>query len=110
MVSDETMDAIAHIELHRQEMAKEAGLAAACNEALRKLHELLAREREAPQGADTRHAANIEAVAGEIERVKRLVGAAQSRPGRPQQRNRPKPGRGPDHGRGKQRRQSGRGR
>jgi len=49
MISDEVMDAIAQIELHRQEMEKEAGAAAACNEALRKLHELLEREREALQ-------------------------------------------------------------
>ena len=46
MISDEVIDAIAQIELQRQEMEKEAGLAAACNEALRKLHELLERERK----------------------------------------------------------------
>lgn len=76
MITDQVMDAIAHIELHRQEMAKEAGVAAACNEALRKLHELLNLEREALQshGPGGGHAANIEAVAAEIERVKSLAG------------------------------------
>lgn len=115
MTSDETLDAIAHIELHRQDMAKEAGLAAACNEALRKLHELLERERQAPHEPGSRHAANIEAVTREIERVKGLAGAA-SRPrqGRPKQRGRQGPGGpgGQPHHvpRGKQRRTMGRGR
>ena len=112
MTSDETLDAIAHIELHRQEMAREVGIAAACSEALRKLHELLEHEREAPHGPGTRHAANIEAVTGEIERVKGLAGAA-SRPkqGRPNQRGRQGPGGQPHHApRGKQRRTMGRGR
>lgn len=78
MISDKVMDAIAHIEMHRQEMAKEGGLAAACNEALRKLHELLESEREALQlhGPGAGHAANVEAVTAEIERVKKLAGAA----------------------------------
>jgi bacterioferritin-associated ferredoxin len=113
MISDETVDAIAHIELHRQEMAKEAGIAAACSEALRKLHELLEREREAPHGPGTRHAANIEALTGEIERVKRLAGAAaQPKQGRPRQRGHQRPGAGQQHQmpRGKQRRTMGRGR
>ena len=47
--TDEVIDSIAHIEMHRQEMAKEAGLATACTEALRKLHGLLDEEREALQ-------------------------------------------------------------
>ena len=113
MTSDETLDAIAYIELHRQEMAKEAGVAAACNEALRKLHELLERERQAPHEPGSRHAANIEAVAAEIERVKGLASAG-TRPkqGRPKQRGQQRPGGGPQHQmpRGKQRRTMGRGR
>ncbi len=44
---DEVTDMIAHIEMHRQEMAKEAGLAAACGEAPRRLHELLDHGRAA---------------------------------------------------------------
>ena len=43
MTSDETLDAIAYIEMHRQEAAREAGIAAACSEALRKLHEQIGR-------------------------------------------------------------------
>ena len=97
----------------RQEAAREAGIAAACSEALRKLHELLERERQAPHEPGSRHAANIEAVAAEIERVKGLAGAA-ARPkqGRPRQRGHQRPGGGQQHQapRGKQRRTMGRGR
>jgi hypothetical protein len=75
-VADEVTARIAHIEMHRQEMAKEASLAVACGEALRKLHELLEHERAALQrhGTGTAHPANIEAVTIEIERVKKLTG------------------------------------
>ena len=78
MSTDEVMDAIAHIEERRQKMAKEASIAAASNEALRKLHELLHRETEAVQahGPAAGRAANIEALTAEIERVKTLGGAA----------------------------------
>jgi bacterioferritin-associated ferredoxin len=78
MISETVMGAIAHIEMHRQEMAKETSVAAACNEALRKLHELLDGERERLQslGPGAEHAENIEAVMAEIERVKRLAGAS----------------------------------
>ena len=111
MTSDETVDAIAHIELHRQEMASEAGIAAACSEALRKLHELLEREREAPHGPGSRHAANIEAFTVEIERVKRLAGAAaQPKQGRQKPRKPLGPGQQHHMPRGKQRRTMGRGR
>lgn len=73
--TDEVIDSIAHIEMHRQEMAKEAGLATACTEALRKLHELLDHEREALQQPvpGSAHSANIEAVTTEIEKVKKLA-------------------------------------
>ena len=74
--TDDVIDLIADIEMHRQGMAKESDLAAACNEALRKLHELLGREREALQshGPGTRHSANIATVMLEIEKVKKLAG------------------------------------
>ena len=61
MASDEVTDSIAHIEMHRQEMAKETSLASACNEALRKLHELLKQEQEELQknGPHPQHTANL---------------------------------------------------
>ena len=76
MATDEVTDAIAHIEMHRQETEKEAGLAAACNEALRKLHELLAGEQAVPPPHEpgAGHLANIEAVMIEIKRVTKLAG------------------------------------
>lgn len=76
IASDDVTDLIAGIERHRREMGKEADHALACNEALRKLHEILERERVALQShqAGTRHAANVEAVTVEIERVKNLAG------------------------------------
>jgi hypothetical protein len=113
MISDEVIDAIARIEMHRQEMEKEAGVAAAGNEALRKLHELLEREREALQahGPGARHAAHIEALTAEIERVKRLAGArAKAKQGRPPPRNPLQPGRPHNLPRNKQRRTTGRSR
>lgn len=80
--SDEVIDAIASIEMHRQETEKEMGLAAACSEALRKLHELLERERGAQQlhGPDTRHPANIEAVTTEIKRIQKMAGVRSQAP------------------------------
>jgi hypothetical protein len=72
--SDDVIELIAAIEKHRLET--EADHALACNEALRKLHELLEHEREALQshGTGTRHAANVEAVTAEIEKIKTLAG------------------------------------
>ena len=95
LASDEVTDAIAHIEMHRQEMVKEAGVATACQESLRKLHELLDLERRAllPDGPHVGHQANVDAVTNEINRVKSLAGNANrnnanpnrhSRPGQPQ--------------------------
>ena len=80
--SDEVIDAIAGIEMHRQETEKETGLAAACSEALRKLHELLERERAAQQlhAAGTKHPANIEAVTTEIKRIQKLAGLTSHAP------------------------------
>lgn len=65
---------IADIEMQRQAMEKEAGLAASRSSALRKLHELLDHEKEALQlrGPDAGHLENVEAVTIEIERVKGL--------------------------------------
>ena len=75
--SDEVIDEIAEIEMKRREAAKEAGLAASCSSALRKLHELLDRQKEAlrQRGPDADHPGSVEAVAIEIERVKALAGA-----------------------------------
>ena len=47
--TDEVIDMIADIEMQRQAMEKNAGLGASCSSALRKLHELLEREKEALQ-------------------------------------------------------------
>lgn len=91
--SDEVIDTIAHIEMHRQGAEKEIGIAAACNEALRKLHELLEHEQAAPEPHDAAsgYLANVEAVMIEIKRVKKLAGVASQgtlsknrRPGRHQ--------------------------
>ena len=75
-VTDDTIDLIASVEMHRQRIEKDSGLAAACNETLRRLHEILDREREALEahGLDTRCSANIEAVTIEIKRVRKLLG------------------------------------
>ena len=79
--TDEVIDAIAEIESQRQAMQKEAGFAASCSSALRRLHELLDREKDALQlrGPDAGHPENVEAVTAEIERVKGL--AAITNPG-----------------------------
>jgi len=76
MASDEVTDGIAAIEMHRQGTEKESGLAAACSEALRKLHTLLEEEQEALRvnGPDTVHAINVEAVEHQIRRVQSMVG------------------------------------
>jgi hypothetical protein len=76
MASDEVTDGIAAIEMHRQGTEKESGLAAACSEALRKLHELLEQERAALQqhGPETVFAINVEAVENEIRRVQAMAG------------------------------------
>ena len=60
--TDDVIDSIAHIEMHRQVRTKEAGLAVSCREALRKLQELLdgvkaalrRQERDA-EGSVSRH-------------------------------------------------------
>ena len=82
--TDDITDAIAQIEMHRQESAKLAGLASACNEALRRLHEMLQHEQEAVQrnGPDTRHPANVGALTAAIEKAKKLAGAESKAAGR----------------------------
>ena len=73
--SDEVIDAIADIEMKRRETEKEAGLAMSCSSALHRLGELLAHETQALRlrGPDSGHAANIEAVSAETDRVKKLA-------------------------------------
>lgn len=73
--TDEVIDVIAGIEMQRQVMEKEAGLQGSCSSALRKLHELLEREKEALQlhDAGAGNPANVDAVSIEIERVRRLA-------------------------------------
>lgn len=76
--TDEVTDAIAHIEMQRQDAARETGLARACSEALRKLQALLAAEQQQqPPGA--RRSPNVQAVTTEIERVRRLAAGHQPR-------------------------------
>ena len=92
LASDEVIDTIAEIEVQRQAVEKEAGLGAASSGALRRLHALLEREREAQQvhGPSTAHPANIDAVTIEIERVERLgrmtSGSSIPKRARPEQR------------------------
>ena len=72
--SDEVLDLIGSIAMHRQAMQHDSGSGAASarNEALRRLNELLAREREAPQahGPGGRLSANIAAVMRELAKVR----------------------------------------
>lgn len=71
--------AILSTESHRRKMGKTSGRAAACNEALRALHQLLARERGALQlhgPAARTHSANVAALKSEIARVNALAGEA----------------------------------
>jgi hypothetical protein len=85
LASDEVTDQIAFIEMHRQERQKEAGLTAACNEALQKLNELLASEKAALQspGPEHGHPANVEAIMRHVQRVRSFMsgGNNQSKPG-----------------------------
>lgn len=83
--SDEVLDRIASIELHRRAIEKDAGLVAACSSALRKLHELLECEKKALRlhGADAGNQASVDAVMIEVDRVKKLAVAT---------------GQGPPHG------------
>jgi hypothetical protein len=91
-VSDEVTDAIAFIEVHRQDAVRESGMAHACSEALRKLHELLEQVRaEAQQRPDANgHSPNLEAVNQEIRKVKSLAGNAGHNNGPRHQHGKPK--------------------
>jgi hypothetical protein len=97
MASDEVTDGIAAIEMHRQGTEKESGLAVSCSEALRKLQELLAQEKEALQlnGPESVSAINVEAVANEIKRVQAMTGGKGQGPmpknTRPRDRQMPRP-------------------
>ena len=72
--SDEVLDLIGIIAMHRQAMEHDSGsdTAPARGEALRKLNELLARERDALQshGPGGRHSANVAAVTLELAKVR----------------------------------------
>ncbi len=112
MPTDEVTDTIAHIEMQRQDAARETGLAAACSEALRKLHALLAAEQQLqPPGAA--RSPNVQAVATEIERVKRLASGSKTRAHprdrRPGKHQPPRSDRPRTSGRNKGRRAVGRG-
>jgi len=73
--TEELIDIVAAIEMERQERAREAGNAAACAAALRKLRELHAGEKEALRGGPSaEHSANLAALAVEISRVEKLSG------------------------------------
>ena len=108
--SDEVTDAIALIEMQRQYMEKESGLATACNEALRKLHLLLDQETAAtpPASPGGGHSVNVEAVMMEIKRVKKMAGVASqniilkhARSGRQKQAPRPNGPRNPARDKGR---------
>ena len=108
--SDEVTDAIALIEMQRQYMEKESGLATACNEALRKLHQLLDQETAATQPVSPGggHTVNVEAVMMEIKRVKKMAGVASqniilkhARSGRQKQAPRPNGPRNPARDKGR---------
>ena len=74
-VSGDLAAAIAAIEMHRQKMEKVAGLGASCDAALRKLREILGREKQraAPVAA-------VGAITAEIGRIKALMDATTHRP------------------------------
>ena len=115
MASDEVTDGIAAIEMHRQGTEKESGLAASVSEALRKLHDLLAQEKEALQlnGPDSVSALNVEAVANEIRRVQAMGGAKGPRSmpsnARPRDRQQPRQDKAHNAPRNRGRRTMGRG-
>ena len=77
--TDEITDLIASIEMHRQELKREAGLEPSRNYALRRLHEALGREQAACElaGPNAGLGANIDALTQEIKRVQALGGSPQ---------------------------------
>lgn len=71
----ELIDALAGIEMQRQERQKESGVPVSCNWALGKLYELLPREKKSP-GTNAESAAlqgNIEAATLAIGRLRNLA-------------------------------------
>jgi len=79
---DEVTDLIANIEMHRQEIQREAGLDASRNYALGRLRLALlgVQEESRLEGPSTERLANSEALAVEIRRVETLASAASQRP------------------------------
>jgi gamma-glutamyltranspeptidase len=71
----DVMNSIAIIEKQRLNLQQTAGLAASCNSALRKLHELLEREKDARQqrGPEAGDPDKVHAVMKELDRVKQLA-------------------------------------
>ena len=82
MASDEVTDEIASIQMHRQEIERESGVAAARDFALPRLREMLRLEQEALQlhGPGEHRLANIEALSAAIRRVSAAAGMASQRP------------------------------
>ena len=77
----EVIDALAGIEMQRQEREKESGVPVSCNWALGKLYELLSRERKLP-GSDAESTAlrgNIEAATLAIGQLRKLAQIAGQR-------------------------------
>ena len=72
--TDGMIDAIAEIEMQRQETEKRAGFATSCGSALHRLNELLDHESEALalRGPDAEYPGNVEALKLEMVRVKAL--------------------------------------
>jgi hypothetical protein len=104
-VSDEVMDAIAFIEMHRQETEKESGTGAACAQALPKLQELLDQLNTGIAEPADVHAANVMAVTNDIARVKRFAsgghGGANKHPRQGQKKQAPRQhGQGQGHNQG----------
>jgi hypothetical protein len=71
----EMIDALASIEMQRQEREKESGVPVSCSWALGKLYEVLPRKRKSPEMKAESAAlqANIEAATQAIERLRKLA-------------------------------------
>lgn len=89
LASDEVTDEIASIQMHRQEIERESGVAAGRDFALPKLRELLRIEQEAlqQQGPVEHRLANIEVLNVAIRTVSSSSGMPRQNP--PQDGNRP---------------------
>jgi acyl-CoA dehydrogenase-like protein len=71
----EVAEALMRIEMQRQAKEKQLGVPASCGWALHELYGLLAQRRRTPEAAveDTAQAANVAAVTGAIELLRRLA-------------------------------------